>query len=70
MPPGHRPGVQNNDAPILGEDLFHDLRLFIEDVTDAANVDVKDVGQRVYSVDELSKHFNVSTKTISRWRQQ
>jgi RNA polymerase primary sigma factor len=26
--------------------------------------------ERVYTVDELSKHLNVSTKTISRWRQQ
>ena len=51
-------------------DVQHDLRLFIEDVSDAAALDVSEVGQRVYSVDELSKRFSVSTKTISRWRQQ
>ena len=30
----------------------------------------EDAGQPVYTVDDLSKMFNVSTKTISRWRQQ
>jgi RNA polymerase primary sigma factor/RNA polymerase sigma factor len=31
---------------------------------------VEDVGEPVHTVDELSKMFNVSTKTISRWREQ
>jgi RNA polymerase primary sigma factor/RNA polymerase sigma factor len=53
-----------------GHDAIHDLRLFVEDVWDAANVHVEDVGEPVHTVDELSKMFNVSTKTISRWREQ
>ncbi len=53
---------------MAGEDVQHDLRLFIEDVSDAAAVRVEDAGQPVYTVEELSKMFNVSTKTISRWR--
>lgn len=55
---------------MAGEDVQHDLRLFIEDVSDAAAVRVEDAGQPVYTVEELSKMFNVSTKTISRWREQ
>ncbi len=55
---------------MAGEDVQHDLRLFIEDVSDAASVRVEDAGQPVYTVDELSRMFNVSTKTISRWREQ
>ena len=66
---GYRPD-NSRMLTMSGDDVQHDLRLFIEDVSDAAAVDVADVGQRVYSVDELSKRFNVSTKTISRWRQQ
>ena len=53
-----------------GEDAIHDLRLFVEDVWDAANVHVEDVAEPVHTVEELSKMFNVSTKTISRWREQ
>lgn len=55
---------------ISGESLRHDLLLFIEDLSDAADVDVDAAGSPVLTVEELSKKFNVSTKTISRWRQQ
>jgi RNA polymerase primary sigma factor/RNA polymerase sigma factor len=54
---------------VPGKELAHDLRLFVEDVSDSANVKVEDAGEPVHTVDELSKMFNVSTKTISRWRE-
>lgn len=59
-------------APITmsGTDVHHDLRLFVEDVSDAANIRAEDAGEPVHTVDEISKMFSVSTKTISRWRQQ
>ena len=66
---GYRP-ESTPHLTIAGEDLAHDLRLFIEDVSDAADIRVEEVGQPVYTVDDLSKMFNISTKTISRWRQQ
>jgi len=44
---------------VPGKDLAHDLRLFVEDA-----------GEPVHTVEDLSKMFNVSTKTISRWREQ
>ncbi|MCA9162021.1 MAG: RNA polymerase subunit sigma-70, partial [Planctomycetales bacterium] len=53
-----------------GEQARHDLRLFVEDVSDAANVAVEDVPEPVHTVEELSRLFNVSTKTIARWREQ
>jgi RNA polymerase primary sigma factor/RNA polymerase sigma factor len=53
---------------ISGEDAIHDLRLFIEDVFDAANVRVEDVPEPVRTVDQLGQMFNISTKTVSRWR--
>ena len=65
---GYRPDA----APHLlvnGEDVQNDLRRFIEEVSDSAEIRVEDAGQPVYTVDDLSKLFNVSTKTISRWRQ-
>jgi RNA polymerase primary sigma factor/RNA polymerase sigma factor len=53
-----------------GQDAIHDLRLFVEDVSDAANIPVQDAGEPVHTVEELSKLFKVSTKTIARWREQ
>lgn len=53
---------------IASADLKHDLRLLIEDLSDSADVAVTEVAEPVHTVDELSKLFSVSTKTISRWR--
>ncbi len=55
---------------IRGEDAAHDLRLFVEDITDSLNLKVEEAKEPVHTVDELSRMFNVSTKTISRWRDQ
>ncbi len=58
------------DLKFSGAEAQHDLRLFVEDVSDAANVPAEAAGEPVLTVDELSRRFNVSTKTIARWRQQ
>jgi len=58
------------DLKVTGNEAHHDLRLLVEDLTDAADVPARDAGEAVLTVDELSRRFNVSTKTISRWRRQ
>jgi len=55
---------------LTGDAAGHDLRLFVEDLSDAADVPAEAAGERVLTVEELSQRFKVSTKTISRWRQQ
>ena len=55
---------------LSGDEALHDLRLFVEDLSDAADVPAESAGERVLTVEELSKAFKVSSKTISRWRQQ
>ncbi|MEQ1824984.1 MAG: sigma-70 family RNA polymerase sigma factor [Pirellula sp.] len=55
---------------IKGDDAVHDLRLFVEDITDSMNLRVEEASEPVHTVEDLSKMFNVSTKTISRWRDQ
>ncbi|WP_153558128.1 sigma-70 family RNA polymerase sigma factor [Roseimaritima sediminicola] len=55
---------------IRGADLRHDLRLFVEDMSDAAEVRIEEAQELVHTVSDLSRMFNVSTKTISRWRDQ
>jgi RNA polymerase sigma factor (sigma-70 family) len=57
------------DNKILGDDLLHDLRLFVEDLSDSADMSAENIGEQVLTVEELAKQFNVSTKTISRWRE-
>ena len=58
------------NSKMMGEDVSHDLLLFVEDVSESAEVQAEAAGERVLTVEELSKMFNVSTKTVSRWRQQ
>lgn len=58
------------DLMLEGKQLKHDLILFIEDLFDAANVTAEEAGERVWTISELSERFNVSEKTITRWKQQ
>lgn len=64
-----RPEATPNST-MTGEQALHDLRLFIEDLSDSADIRAEDAAEPVHTVDEVSKMFNVSTKTVSRWRQQ
>ncbi len=58
------------DLRLSGKEAQHDLRLFVEDVSDAANVAAEAMKEQVLTVEELASQFRVSTKTISRWRRQ
>jgi RNA polymerase primary sigma factor/RNA polymerase sigma factor len=56
------------DVRFSGQQASHDLYLFVEDLSDAANVQAEAAGERVATIEELARQCNVSTKTISRWR--
>jgi RNA polymerase primary sigma factor len=58
------------NSKLTGEQASHDLRLLVEDLSEAASVKADSAGEEVLTVEELAHKFNVSTKTISRWRQQ
>jgi RNA polymerase primary sigma factor/RNA polymerase sigma factor len=58
----------HRDVKFVGREAKYDLGLFVEDLSDAANLPADSAGERVVTVEELAKRFNVSTKTISRWR--
>lgn len=66
---GYRPDSREL-VSIPGHQLITDLHSFIEDLSDAADIPAENAGEPVFTVDELSQKFHVSTKTISRWRQQ
>lgn len=55
---------------VMGREARHDLRLFVEDVSDSADLRVDEMCEPVHTVDDLSRMFKVSTKTINRWREQ
>jgi RNA polymerase primary sigma factor len=56
------------DLLVTGEDAAHDLRLFIEDLSDSANIKAESLPEQVLTVEDVSKRFKVSTKTVDRWR--
>jgi RNA polymerase sigma factor (sigma-70 family) len=57
------------DLLVSGSDLEHDLLLMIEALARSAPaIPVEEVEEPVLTLDEMSKHLNVSTKTISRWK--
>jgi len=58
-----------SDLVISGDDLRHDLELFIRRVEKSVPpVPVEQTIEPLMTLDEVSQRFNVSTKTISRWR--
>jgi RNA polymerase primary sigma factor len=65
---GYRPEASAR-TQITGANLLHDLHLFVEDLSDATEQKVENIGEQVLTVEELAKQFNVSTKTIARWRE-
>jgi len=56
------------DLVVSGEDAAHDLRLFIEDLSDSADIPAESSAEQVLTVEDVSKRFRVSTKTVDRWR--
>src|SRR5437016_4852167 len=56
------------DLFVTGQEAAHDLRLFIEDLSDSANIKAESSSEQVLTVEDVSKRFKVSTKTVDRWR--
>ena len=64
---GYRPDA-NAEIQISGTDIAHDLRCLVEDLSDSLNVSITDLDEPVLTVQEVSQQFNVSAKTVDRWR--
>lgn len=55
---------------VRGENARHDLRLLVEDLSDAADIRPEETAEQVVTIEDLTREFDVSSKTISRWREQ
>ncbi|MCH8828742.1 MAG: sigma-70 family RNA polymerase sigma factor [Planctomycetes bacterium] len=56
------------DLILSGEEAAHDLRCFVEDMSDSADISAESVTEPVFTVADVSQIYNVSTKTVDRWR--
>ncbi|MBN1553417.1 MAG: sigma-70 family RNA polymerase sigma factor [Phycisphaerae bacterium] len=66
---GYRPGGSAGPGMLLeGRSLQHDLLQLILDVSESFDLHTSDHDEVVYDTPALSQRFNVSTKTVQRWR--
>ncbi|MHC4843790.1 MAG: sigma-70 family RNA polymerase sigma factor [Planctomycetota bacterium] len=65
---GYHPKTEAHNVLIKGDVLAEDLRIFISKLSGEVGSHVRQQREKVYSLEELAKKFNVSTKTINRWR--
>lgn len=56
------------DLRITGRDVAHDLRLFVEQLSDSVDLSAEGYREPVLTVEDVSRLYNVSTKTVDRWR--
>jgi len=59
---------QYPDLRLTGRELIRDLRCLVEDLSDSLDLAPADVGEPVLSVVEVATQYEVSTKTVDRWR--
>lgn len=56
------------DLQLTGRETAHDLRCLVEDLSGSIDIPADAVGEPVLTVADVSKQYNVSTKTVDRWR--
>ncbi len=66
-------GFRPDGAPDLvldGDDIRHDLRMFVEDLSATVGQKAEHAAEPVLTVNAVSLRFQVSTRTVARWRRQ
>ena len=66
---GYRPKTAGEDL-LTGMALQHDLGLLIERVSDTLDVLATQLPEPVLTIEDVSERFNVTSKTIQRWRRK
>jgi RNA polymerase sigma factor (sigma-70 family) len=60
--------LQHVECTYKGHEWVEDLQNFIEEVSASVAQDVAQVNEKVWTVEELAKRFEVAGRTITRWR--
>ncbi len=66
---GYHPKQATTDL-FTGLALQHDLGLLIEQVSDSLDIRTTDLSEPVLQIDDVCERFNVTSKTIQRWRRK
>lgn len=66
---GYHPRHVTEDL-LTGLALQHDLGLLVEHVSDTLSVHTDLIAEPVLSIDDVTEKFNVTSKTIQRWRRR
>lgn len=67
---GYNPKTQVEQELVRGRDLRDDLQIFITKLSGRLATAASQENETVYTVEDLAARFDVSTKTISRWRKR
>ena len=67
---GYQPKTDGNSDLLTGLALQHDLGLLIEQVSDGLNLHAAHIGEPVLAIDDVTERFEVTSKTIQRWRRR
>jgi RNA polymerase sigma factor (sigma-70 family) len=67
---GFHPKAPLEQPPAKGSELAEDLRIFITKLSSQLALAASEQGQKVYTIEALADSFDVSTKTIHRWRKR
>ena len=66
---GYHPRPASTQSAMLSyADLLHDIPLYAATLSQSMHLLAKDVSQKMYTLEQLASRFNVSKKTLSRWR--
>jgi RNA polymerase primary sigma factor len=65
---GYRPRGEVSEPLIQGRTLLADLRVWISQISDELEQNIREVKEPVFTVEQLAERFNVSSKTIRRWQ--
>ncbi|MGB8226911.1 MAG: sigma-70 family RNA polymerase sigma factor [Sedimentisphaerales bacterium] len=67
---GYRPKSSSAQQVISGSELLRDLPVYVLRQSARLKLAAQQQGEKNYSIDELSEKFNISKRTIERWRKR
>jgi RNA polymerase primary sigma factor len=65
-----RKNSNGNEQLLTGVALQHDLGVLIEQISDTLDVQTTALAEPVLAIDDVTEKFNVTSKTIQRWRRR